>query len=155
MLDHYTSRFLTTIKQNSPVTRPQSGLNQASLTWRHIGLPDRPTPISLTSPISPYYTAYRRECNPVSANILYSSFSRFLDQHAQLSLVNLDILSASILDDFYEENEPRSPSSPRRPSQPSSPSRGGFLSSFTFLRDGFTNSVGSGKGGQCKIRYAD
>ncbi|CAO3680094.1 unnamed protein product [Umbelopsis ramanniana] len=59
-----------------------------------------------------------------------------------------DILSASILDDFYEENEPRSPSSPRRPSQPSSPSRGGFLSSFTFLRDGFTNSVGSGKSGQ-------
>ncbi|KAG2179261.1 hypothetical protein INT43_002111 [Umbelopsis isabellina] len=48
-------------------------------------------------------------------------------------------------DDFYEENEqPRrvQPTS-RTNSQVSSPSRGGFLSGFSFLRDGFANGSSS------------
>lgn len=92
------------------------------------------------------------ECNQVN------NWRRPLHSHVLQLLItpNSDILSASLLDDFYEENEHREHSqstSSHRSSQPSSPSRGGFLSSFSFLRDGFTNA-NPGRVGQCMIKYA-
>jgi hypothetical protein len=63
------------------------------------------------------------------------------------------VLSASLLDDFYEENEQQGRVQPTSHinSQVSSPSRGGFLPSFSFLRDSFAN--GSSSAGHCNKSY--